>query len=119
MELGFDHHDLLGTADSAKADARSYPGEAPAPEWAGLKARFLAAHGLRRELAEGAQAGSTGGSFTAASADVLASGRKISPGVNPTTLANGKALFGIEAIVDGNPHAEDRGPTPKTKECHD
>lgn len=113
MELGFDHHDLLGSADSAKADAPSAWVPAPAPEWAGLKARFLAAHGLRRAMAEvannGSSAGSGGGSFTAASAEVLASGREASPAVNPTALANGKALFCIEAFVDGNPHAEDQG----------
>ena len=109
MELGFDHYDLLGTVDSVRADVPSARGASTALEWAGLKARFLAAHGLRRELAQGAEACSTGGSFTAASARVLASGRKTSLAVNPTALANVKALLGIEAFVDGNSHAEDQG----------
>ncbi len=60
------------------------------PDWFGLKARFLAAHALRREIESQGAAATAGGSFTSETAHVLASWRETSRGVNPIASANCK-----------------------------
>jgi len=119
MELAFDHQALLqGSPFSASRAAHMLPpltGYGPATstlDWAGLKARFLAAHALRREMAAERLATPPGGSFAVAGGQVLEWQRKSSPVVNPTGSGNIKGLSGIETSVVGNP--------PSTiEDCHD
>jgi hypothetical protein len=110
MELGFDHQVLLqGSpfAASRVAEMPSLPtGSGPATsalDWAGLKARFIAVHALRREMVAERAATPPGGSFVVAGGQVLDWQRKSSPVVNPTGSGNIKGLSGIEAFVVGNP----------------
>lgn len=112
MDLAFDHLRL----DSAGFPRRfvAPTGESQlvgAPDWRSLKARFLAAHALRRELALACAAEPAGGSFRNESAPVLAAGRgsasdvicNSSQAVNPTASANSKPLGAIEDYIVGNP----------------
>lgn len=112
MELDF---------DQLRPDSFGFSGRFPAtgaesqragmPDWSGIKARFIAAHALRRELALTCAAEPAGGSFLAESELILAAGRvNAVPGtanssqrVNPTASANGKPLGAIEDHIVGNP----------------
>ena len=98
MELAFDHQGLNRAAQFDLAGDLN-PG---LPDWAGIKARFLAAHALRRELAAGGSL-VAGGSFTDESAHVLAAQRESSLPVNLTASANGKTPFAMENQIAGNP----------------
>ncbi|MEO7383682.1 MAG: hypothetical protein ABIU18_02000 [Novosphingobium sp.] len=74
------------------------------PDWHGLKTRFLAAHALRREMELQNAAAVAGGSFTSESAQVLASRRENSRGVNPNASANGKTPHAIETDIADPPY---------------
>jgi hypothetical protein len=111
MDLGFDHQTLLqGSPFAPSRAAEMQPAHAvPVLDWIGLKARFIAAHALRREMHAAVLATPPGGSFVAAGAQVLDWQRKWSPDVNRTDLANVKGLSGIPTPVAGNPLADNRG----------
>ncbi len=112
MELAFDH---VRVDSAGFSGGLTVPGcesrHASLPDWSGLKARFIAAHALRRELALTFAAEPAGGSFLAESEPVLAAGRgntaqndaNPSRDVNPTASANGKPLGAIEDHIVGNP----------------
>ena len=111
MDLGFEHQALLQSSPfpaSRMAEMLSPPA-APTLDWAGLKARFIAAHALRREMVEERAGTPPGGSFTAAGSQVLDWQRKLSPAVNPTGLGNVKGLSGKTTVVVGNPLPGNRG----------
>ena len=91
MELGFDHQTLARALDAE-------PQTGAALDWAGLRARFVAVHALRRALGNG-HAESPGGSFIAAGSHVLAVNREVFAPVNPNASANRKATLGIELEV--------------------
>lgn len=95
MELGFDHQGLART----RFDDADRP---IALDWAGLRARFAAAHALRAELAA-ALFDAPGGSFVSAGSQVLSDERKSFPDVNPTASANRKAADGIHQEVAATP----------------
>lgn len=98
MDLTFDHsalRDLAGSS-SAHVDAQA------TPDWFGIKARFLAAHALRREIALQGSAFAPGGSFTSESAGVLAARRENSTAVNPNASGNGKPLYANAANIAGH-----------------
>ena len=73
------------------------------PDWNGIKARFLAAHALRRELLRNPDLLGAGGSFTAAAPGVLAANRQNMSGVNHTALANSKSPSAKRAACAGIP----------------
>ncbi|WP_144039876.1 hypothetical protein [Novosphingobium sp. TH158] len=102
--MGFAPSSLATTSATAPAEETGR-----ALDWHALKSRFVAAHALRRELAESASAG---GSFILAGSQALASLRESSVAVNLTALANGKGQAGIDADVIGTP-------TPMTEESYD
>ena len=78
-------------------------------DWAGLKARFTAAHALRRAVAEAGEH-APGGNFSEDAALFFAASREASTAVNPNDLANGKALDAIDiTIVGTTPQIDDRG----------
>ena len=121
MEMGFDPDDMLNPVRPAWADkgfsaeslaGDSHPASAPLLDWSGLRARFLAAHALRRALDLSANADPAGGSFVLAGAQVLEIARQMSTPVNPTVLCNGKAPSFKEGL---SPEI----PTLATKECDD
>ena len=99
MELAFNHLRAFGQA-AATGDGAA-PG--PMPDWNGIKARFLAAHALRRELMLNANLMTAGGSFTAAGPGVLAANRHNMLCVNHTALANGKSPSATRAAFAGIP----------------
>lgn len=105
MDFGFDHQDHFGTAPAVSEVAA----REPAPSWAGLKARFQAAHAFRSEQAALSGQTAAGGSFLARGAHVLAQKRAGSPVVNPTVLGNCKARYAKDEPVAGNPQHGDRG----------
>lgn len=98
MEMGFDHG-ALRIAGEAGFDS---PAESAKLDWRGLKARFAAAHALRRTLQNGFDAQASG-SFSADAAGILAMNRRVLSDVNPNDLANGKEPYGIEANIVGVP----------------
>ena len=112
MELVFDQlrQDLSGFSGSYAASGDESR-RAGLPDWSGIKARFLAAHALRRELALAWASEPGGGSFLAESEPVLAASRgsaainnaNSSRAINPTASANGKPLGAIEDDIVGNP----------------
>lgn len=96
---------LRGEVDAAPP-LRSIPGH---PDWAGLRARFLAIHALRRALATSGPAALAAGSFADAAAAVLDSCREELAGVNLVYSANSKAAAHITGPVVGHPTPGDRG----------
>lgn len=78
------------------------------PDWAGLRARFLAIHALRRTLADHAVAPLATGSFLALGESVLTACRE-APGVNPVYSANRKSTWAITGPVAVPPNRGDRG----------
>jgi hypothetical protein len=112
MELAFDHLRPDSTGFSGRLLApEGESHRAGLPDWSGIKARFIAAHALRRELALASAAEPAGGSFIAESELVLAASRanalhneaNSSRHVNPTASANSKPLGAIEDYIVGNP----------------
>lgn len=97
MELGFDHSDLLGGLQSPPAESA----RANLLDWAGLKARFLAAHALRIELERLNAEEPPGGSFLLAGERVLSLTCSASRGVNPSALGKGKESSAIESDIPG------------------
>lgn len=79
------------------------------PEWAGLRARFVAIHALHHALAASAESLLPGGGFAAAGEAVLHACRPQWSGVNPVCSANGKGPFAIEKAVAAFPTPGDRG----------
>lgn len=77
------------------------------PEWASLKARFAAAHAVRRELLGMAAAGPARiGGFERWAAGAP-DGRFTH--VNPVGLADGKCDAGMSGAMDNSTHTGDRG----------
>lgn len=89
-----------------QGDSRSMPGH---PDWAGLRARFLAIHALHRTLATAGPDALPAGSFADAAEAVLGSCRKDVDIVNPVYWANSKAVSLITGPVVGHPTPGDRG----------
>jgi hypothetical protein len=82
------------------------------PDWAGLRARFVAIHALRHTLADNAESLLPGGGFAAAGEAVLHACRTAPAarsGVNPVCSANGKVAFAITNAVAASPTPGDRG----------
>lgn len=111
MELAFDHLHVDSTGFPSRiAAAAAESQRASLPDWSGLRARFLAAHALRRELALACAMQPAGGSFMDESMPVLAAGRgdaarepfNCSQDVNLTASANGKSLGANDDDVVGN-----------------
>ena len=98
MEMGFDHGALRVPGDVG----HDLPVQPERLDWRGLKARFAAAHALRRALQDGAEM-QPGGSFSTDAAGILAMNRALLSDVNPNDLANGKEPDGIEANIVGAP----------------
>ena len=95
MDLRFDHgamRELAGFAPPQSDDLAS-------PDWFGLKARFVAAHALRREFESQSAATALGGSFTSETAHVLASRRQTEQAVNLKASAICKAPHANEANI--------------------
>ena len=90
----------------AQGDSRSIPVH---PDWAGLRARFLAIHALQRTLAITGSDVLPAGSFAHAAEAVLGSCRKGVDAVNPVYWANIKAASLITGPVVGHPTPGDRG----------
>ncbi|MEO5598947.1 MAG: hypothetical protein ABIQ66_10045 [Novosphingobium sp.] len=111
MDLGFDHQKWLQSPPTSPSRTPEMAPDrtVPALDWIGLKARFIAAHALRREMLVAAQATPPGGDFVTAGEQVLDWQRKSSPDVNPTGLGNVKGLTGITTPVAGNPLVGNRG----------
>ncbi|MFM6931216.1 MAG: hypothetical protein ACKOUT_03110 [Novosphingobium sp.] len=105
--MGFAPSSLEASSVPAARNPRTGP-----LDWHALKSRFLAAHALRRELAEATNGAFSGGSFTDSGADALAALREFAAAVNLTASANGKGLSAIDAHVIDTP-------TPMTKENYD
>ncbi len=107
MELGFTPPAGLG---DRQRDAAIAPGVA-APEWAALRARFAAIHGLRRSLEVAAETARVlgGGSFLCAADAVLGQAPELLPGVNLDLSANRKAPAGIHETVANEPPRGDQG----------
>ncbi len=112
MDLAFDHLRMDSTGFSSSIAATSGDSQRSClPDWNGLKARFLAAHALRRELERACAIQPAGGSFLIESEPVLAAVRgiaargsfKSSRHVNPTASGNGKPLSAFEDYIVGNP----------------
>ena len=82
--------------------------EVGCPDWAGLRARFLALHALRRTMAERIDARGPGGGFAAAAASVLGDCRSL-PAVNLVYSGDRKATSGISRDVAASPTPGDRG----------
>ncbi len=100
MEMGFAPSSLEASSVAGAQNAR------PGPlDWQALKARFQAAHALRRELAEAANGAFSGGSFTDSGADALAALREFASAVNLTASGNGKGLSAIDAHVIDTPNS--------------
>ena len=82
-------------------------------DWAGLRARFLAAEALRRDgqshAAIESQASVKAGCFDPSAAEKLAAYANAEPDVNPTALADGKAPGGTEFGDAGAPMPGNRG----------
>ena len=77
-------------------------------DWAGLRARFAAAHAVRRELSRESGLPARSGSFAQRSALPLAVGNSY-PDVNRTGLADGKDQAGMSQAIAGEHHAGGRG----------
>ena len=84
---------------------------APAPlDWAGLRARLVAARELRRVVEQAAPAPlANGGSFARDIAARLAVADDPSPGVNPNDLGNRKAAAPMDQNDGGILVSADRG----------
>ena len=111
MQMGYDF-DELGLPAVAVRDASPEP--APAgerlrhPEWAVLRARFLAGHALRGTLATVAPAAPAAGGFAEVSRSVLSDCRD-GVGVNPLCSAKIKTPCAMIATVAASPTRGDRG----------
>ena len=106
MEMGFDHRNW----PQDRAAARPESGEVP--DWAGLRARFLAAEALRRAAQDGglnSAALPVHGSFDDAAAQNIATYANGECAVNRTDSTDGKAPAGIDRIQAGNPPSGNRG----------
>ncbi|MES2491802.1 MAG: hypothetical protein V4579_00810 [Pseudomonadota bacterium] len=79
------------------------------PDWAALRARFLAVHGLRRALDANGSAVVPAGSFAATAAAVLLDCRQVSSGINRVYSGNRKAAFAINHVAAASLTAGDRG----------
>jgi len=79
------------------------------PDWAALRARFMAVHALRRMLEDGTGRGLPGGGFLAAGRAVLLTCRSGDQAVNPFRSANSKAGARIDFPVVASPTLGDRG----------
>ena len=80
------------------------------PDWASLRARFVAIHALRRSISA-VEETVPAGSFVAAGEAVLASARGETNVVNRLCSGNGKAVFGMIAPLSPiSPTRGDRGP---------
>ncbi len=121
MQMGYDFESGPHSADPAHefgqvpgfmpgwADATPLPPEARHPEWAGLRARFMAIHALRHELGTNADSLLPGGNFVSAGEAVLAASRQHPAAVNLTCSANGKVVSAILPSVADFPTPGDRG----------
>ena len=96
MDLNFDHSALCDLAGYSPSPVE----HRCTPDWPGLKARFVAAHALRREIVL-QNAVAAGGSFTSETAGVLASRRENSQRVNRNASANCKPPHANEANIAG------------------
>lgn len=100
MEMGFAPSSLEASSVARAQNPR------PGPlDWHAIKARFIAAHALRRELADAANGAFSGGSFTDSGADALAALREFASAVNLTASGNGKGLSAIDAHVIDTPNS--------------
>ena len=81
---------------------------AASPDWAGLRARFLALHALRRALPQEPVAVAPAGGFVALSESVLSDCRA-DGAVNPVYWANRKGDSAITIPVVASPTRGDRG----------
>lgn len=100
MEMGFAPSSLEASSVVGVQNAR------PGPlDWYAIKARFLAAHALRRELAEAASGAFSGGSFTVSGADALAALREFASAVNLDASGNSKGLSAIDTHVIDTPNS--------------
>jgi hypothetical protein len=98
MEMGFAPSSLEASSVPGAQNAR------PGPlDWQALKARFLAAHALRRELADATHGAFSGGSFTDSGADALAALREFASAVNLTASGNRKTPSANDANVIDTP----------------
>lgn len=104
MEMAFAPSALMANGVTAAQDGAATP-----LDWHSLKARFVVAHALRRELAGTADSRFAGGSFVVSGAEALAAIRKTSDAVNLTASGNGKSPSAIVPHVTGIP-------TPMTEE---
>lgn len=121
MQMGYDFDDgrhgaipapRIGLfADSApvRGEGAAEPGQGRQPDWAGLRARFVAIHALRRTLATGAESLLPYGGFAEAGQAVLHACRADGRRVNPVCSANGKVTAAIMDAVAASPTPGDRG----------
>jgi len=97
--IGYPPASLAGTAGAGAAH----------PEWTALRARYLAAHALRRAIAAAGPALVPAGSFVAAAGAVLVSCRQEPGDVNLVYSGNRKAGLAISHAVAATPTPGDRG----------
>jgi len=122
MQMGFDFQNgsqgsvprsqtgEFGGLWTARADSMPHGLVPGRPDWASLRARFVAIHALRRSMAVGNDT-VPAGSFVAAGEAVLASARGQGDVVNRLCSGNGKAVFGMIAPLSPiSPTRGDRGP---------
>lgn len=113
MQMGYDFNDAL-PADGLPAWAVGPAAEAGGegvlrqPDWAGLRARFLALHALRRAVPTVPAVPLPAGGFAASSESVLSSCRTAGA-VNPVYWANLKDDSAITGTVAATPTRGDRG----------
>ena len=110
MDMGFDHrHWPQGTQNGAAASDSAADSGFMA-DWAGLRARFLAAQSLRRALLDLPQEQrGIAGSFHETVARKLGSFEDAERAVNPNALADGKVKGGTHVDVAGASKPGDRG----------
>jgi len=121
MEMGYDFDDgrhgagplprigLFAGSAPGRGDAATDGAPARHPDWAGLRARFLAIHALHRTLADGVDARLPGGAFAQAGEAVLQACRPDGRRVNPLCSANGKVASAMIEAVAASPTPGDRG----------
>lgn len=124
MQMGYDFENERQSAGSGprigrfaglwpardKTSADGLASTAPAhPDWAGLRARFLAIHALHRSLAAFGPVGVPAGSFMLAAEAVLGDCRSAPAPINPVYSGYGKVTSSIHGLVAASPTPGDRG----------
>ena len=110
MDMGFDHRQWPQGAQYGAAGSDSAADSGVMSDWAGLRARFLAAQALRRaslDLPQGQRA--MAGSFNETVARKLGSFEDAERAVNPNALVDGKVKGGTHVDVAGASMPGDRG----------